>query len=150
MKNKEKLQKNTLTEICRRDIIQKRARNRGIFPHTKIITTAKKPHRTIYGEINREVKWNANIQQLVKKKDARQLLKSTALPALQRTYNSLRKESSWAVCTTETWRCAAVKTATLKPNSALRKIARDSSFQRNRSNKLHRGEGHNLGGIALF
>ena len=95
--------------------------------------------------------------QLVRKGRQTSEKKSTA-PALQRGWNSLRKRATNTSSPQKRGVCTAVKTATpKKPNSALRKIARvrlsngievtsyipgeghSSSFQRNRSNKLHPG-----------
>ena len=68
--------------------------------------------------------------QLVRKGRQTAVKKSTA-PALQRTYNSLRKK--------------AVKTATpKKPNSALRKIARVRLSNGIEVTSYIPGEGHNL------
>ena len=72
--------------------------------------------------------------QLVRKGRQTAVKKSTA-PALQRTFNSLRKKAVEQSAPQKRGVCTAVKTATpKKPNSALRKI---SSFQWNRSNKLY-------------
>ena len=73
--------------------------------------------------------------QLVKKGRQTSVKKSTA-PALQKSYNSLRKKRG--VCT-------AVKTATpKKPNSALRKIARVRLSNGIEVTSYIPGEGHNL------
>ena len=62
--------------------------------------------------------------QLVRKGRQTAVKKSTA-PALQRTYNSLRKKAVEQSAPQKRGVCTAVKTATpKKPNSALRKIAR--------------------------
>ena len=62
--------------------------------------------------------------QLVRKGRQTAVKKSTA-PALQRTFNSLRKKTVEQSAPQKRGVCTAVKTATpKKPNSALRKIAR--------------------------
>ena len=62
--------------------------------------------------------------QLVRKGRQTTVKKSTA-PALQKTFNSLRKKSVEQSAPQKRGVCTAVKTATpKKPNSALRKIAR--------------------------
>ena len=62
--------------------------------------------------------------QLVRKGRQDAVKKSTA-PALQRSYNSLKKKPTNASSPQKRGVCTAVKTATpKKPNSALRKIAR--------------------------
>ena len=62
--------------------------------------------------------------QLVRKGRQTAVKKSTA-PALQRTFNSLRKKAVEQSAPQKRGVCTAVKTATpKKPNSALRKIAR--------------------------
>ena len=69
--------------------------------------------------------------QLVRKGRQTSVKKSTA-PALQKTFNSLRKKAVEQSAPQKRGVCTAVKTATpKKPNSALRKIAIP-------------GEGHNL------
>ena len=61
--------------------------------------------------------------QLVRKGRETSVKKSTA-PALQKSYNSLRKKSTDMSSPQKRGVCTAVKTATpKKPNSALRKIA---------------------------
>ena len=75
--------------------------------------------------------------QLVRKGRQTTTKKSTA-PALQKSYNSLRKKTSDMSSPQKRGVCTAVKTATpKKPNSALRKIARVRLSKWNRSNKLH-------------
>ena len=70
--------------------------------------------------------------QLVRKGRQTVEKKSTA-PALQRSFNSLKKKPVETSSPQKRGVCTAVKTATpKKPNSALRKIAK-----RNRSNKLY-------------
>ena len=77
--------------------------------------------------------------QLVRKGRETSVKKSTA-PALQKSYNSLRKKSTDMSSPQKRGVCTAVKTATpKKPNSALRKIARVRL-----SNGIIPGEGHNL------
>ena len=62
--------------------------------------------------------------QLVRKGRQTSVKKSTA-PALQKTFNSLRKKAVEQSAPQKRGVCTAVKTATpKKPNSALRKIAR--------------------------
>ena len=62
--------------------------------------------------------------QLVRKGRQTAVKKSTA-PALQRTFNSLRKKAVDQAAPQKRGVCTAVKTATpKKPNSALRKVAR--------------------------
>ena len=62
--------------------------------------------------------------QLVRKGRQTAVKKSTA-PALQKTYNSLRKKAVDQAAPQKRGVCTAVKTATpKKPNSALRKVAR--------------------------
>ena len=74
--------------------------------------------------------------QLVRKGRETSVKKSTA-PALQKSYNSLRKKSTDMSSPQKRGVCTAVKTATpKKPNSALRKIARVRLSNGNRSNKL--------------
>ena len=78
--------------------------------------------------------------QLVRKGRQTAVKKSTA-PALQKTYNSLRKKAVDQAAPQKRGVCTAVKTATpKKPNSALRKI-QSSSFQRYRGNKLYSRRG---------
>ena len=74
--------------------------------------------------------------QLVRKGRQTAVKKSTA-PALQKGYNSLKKRATDTSAPQKRGVCTAVKTATpKKPNSALRKIARVTSYIP--------GEGHNL------
>ena len=69
--------------------------------------------------------------QLVRKGRQTSVKKSTA-PALLKSYNSLKKRATDSNSPQKRGVCTAVKTATpKKPNSALRKIASSSSFQRN-------------------
>ena len=82
--------------------------------------------------------------QLVRKGRQTTVKKSTA-PALQKTFNSFKKEISRAVCTAETWCLYSSKTATpKKPNSALRKIARVRLSNGIEVTSYIPGEGHNL------
>ena len=79
--------------------------------------------------------------QLVRKGRQTAVKKSTA-PALQKTYNSLRKKAVDQAAPQKRGVCTAVKTATpKKPNSALRKDRQSSSFQRYRGNKLYSRRG---------
>ena len=67
--------------------------------------------------------------QLVRKGRETSVKKSTA-PALQKSYNSLRKKSTDMSSPQKRGVCTAVKTATpKKPNSALRKIAKVTTFR---------------------
>ena len=75
--------------------------------------------------------------QLVRKGRETSVKKSTA-PALQKSYNSLRKKSTDMSSPQKRGVCTAVKTATpKKPNSALRKIGIEVT-------SYIPGEGHNL------
>jgi small subunit ribosomal protein S12 len=81
-----------------------------------------------HGEIYREVKWNANIQPVSKKRTSDSCKKAVEQSAPQKR----------GVCT-------AVKTATpKKPNSALRKIARVRLSNGIEVTSYIPGEGHNL------
>ena len=71
-----------------------------------------KPRGT-HGEIYQEVKWNANIQPVSRKGRETSVKKSTA-PALQKSYNSLRKKSTDMSSPQKRGVCTAVKTATPK------------------------------------
>ena len=78
--------------------------------------------------------------QLVRKGRQTSVKKSTA-PALQKTFNSLRKKAVEQSAPQKRGVCTAVKTATpKKPNSALRKIA----TVRIEVTSYIPGEGHNL------
>ena len=82
--------------------------------------------------------------QLVRKGRQTAVKKSTA-PALQRTYNSLRKKAVEQSAPQKRGVCTAVKTATpKKPNSALRKIARVRLSNGIEVTSYIPGEGHNL------
>ena len=82
--------------------------------------------------------------QLVRKGRETAVKKSTA-PALQRSFNSLRKKSTNASSPQKRGVCTAVKTATpKKPNSALRKIARVRLSNGIEVSSYIPGVGHNL------
>ena len=82
--------------------------------------------------------------QLVKQGRQSAVKKSKA-PALQSTYNSLKKKSVDASSPQKRGVCTAVKTATpKKPNSALRKIARVRLSNGIEVTTYIPGEGHNL------
>ena len=81
--------------------------------------------------------------QLVRKGRETSVKKSTA-PALQKSYNSLRKKSTDMSSPQKRGVCTAVKTATpKKPNSALRKIARVRLSNGIEVTSYIPGEGHN-------
>ena len=82
--------------------------------------------------------------QLVRKGRQTAVKKYTA-PALQRTFNSLRKKAVEQTAPQTRGVCTAVKTATpKKPNSALRKIARVRLSNVIEVTSYIPGEGHNL------
>src|SRR3712207_4800998 len=82
--------------------------------------------------------------QLVRKGRQTAAKKSTA-PALQRSFNSLKKRSVATSSPQKRGVCTAVKTATpKKPNSALRKIARVRLSNGVEVTSYIPGEGHNL------
>ena len=82
--------------------------------------------------------------QLVRKGRQTSVKKSTA-PALQKSFNSLRKKSSDLSSPQKRGVCTAVKTATpKKPNSALRKIARVKLSNGQEGTCYIPGIGHNL------
>ena len=82
--------------------------------------------------------------QLVRKGRQTSVKKSTA-PALQKTFNSLRKKAVEQSAPQKRGVCTAVKTATpKKPNSALRKIARVRLSNGIEVTSYIPGEGHNL------
>ena len=82
--------------------------------------------------------------QLVRKGRQTSVKKSTA-PALQKSFNSLRKKSSDLSSPQKRGVCTAVKTATpKKPNSALRKIARVRLTNGIEVSAYIPGVGHNL------
>ncbi|MCL2865159.1 MAG: 30S ribosomal protein S12 [Lachnospiraceae bacterium] len=82
--------------------------------------------------------------QLVRKGRKAHEKKSTS-PALQKSYNSLKKRSTDIHAPQKRGVCTAVKTATpKKPNSALRKIARVRLSNGMEVTSYIPGEGHNL------
>ena len=82
--------------------------------------------------------------QLVRKGRETAVKKSTA-PALQRSFNSMKKKPINQSSTQKRGVCTAVKTATpKKPNSALRKIARVRLSNGIEVTSYIPGEGHNL------
>ncbi len=82
--------------------------------------------------------------QLVKQGRHSAAKKSTA-PALQKSYNSLRKKTNDTSSPQKRGVCTAVRTATpKKPNSALRKIARVRLSNGIEVTSYIPGEGHNL------
>ncbi len=84
------------------------------------------------------------INQLVRKGRKAVKKKSTS-PALQKSYNSLKKRSTNVSSPQKRGVCTAVKTATpKKPNSALRKIARVRLTNGIEVTGYIPGEGHNL------
>jgi len=84
------------------------------------------------------------INQLVRKGRAQAVKKSTA-PALQKGFNSLRKESVNMSSPQKRGVCTSVKTVTpKKPNSALRKVARVRLTNGIEVTSYIPGEGHNL------
>ena len=71
--------------------------------------------------------------------------KDSKAPALQKSYNSLRKKTNDNPSPQKRGVCTAVKTATpKKPNSALRKIARVRLSHGSEVTSDIPGEGHNL------
>ena len=82
--------------------------------------------------------------QLVRKGRETSVKKSTA-PALQKSYNSLRKKSTDMSSPQKRGVCTAVRTSTpKKPNSALRKIARVRLTNGYEVTAYIPGVGHNL------
>ena len=82
--------------------------------------------------------------QLVRKGRQTSVKKSTA-PALQKTFNSLRKKAVEQSAPQKRGVCTAVKTATpKKPNSALRKVARVRLTTGMEITSYIPGVGHNL------
>ena len=82
--------------------------------------------------------------QLVRKGRQTAVKKSTA-PALQKSFNSLRRKTMDSPSPQTRGVCTAVKTATpKKPNSALRKIARVRLSNGIEVTSYIPGEGHNL------
>ena len=82
--------------------------------------------------------------QLVRKGRQTSVKKSTA-PALQKSYNSLKKKTSDMSSPQKRGVCTAVRTMTpKKPNSALRKVARVRLTNGMEVSAYIPGEGHNL------
>ena len=82
--------------------------------------------------------------QLVRKGRQTSVKKSTA-PALQRTFNSLRKKAVEQSAPQKRGVCTSVRTMTpKKPNSALRKVARVRLTNGNEVTAYIPGIGHNL------
>ena len=99
---------------------------------------------TAAAEIYQEVKGMPTFNQLVRKGRETAVKKSTA-PALQRSFNYLKKKSTNMSSPQKRGVCTAVKTATpKKPNSALRKIARVRLSNGIEVTSYIPGEGHNL------
>ena len=84
------------------------------------------------------------INQLVRKNRQAIEKKSTA-PALQKGFNSLHKKATDASAPQKRGVCTSVKTVTpIKPNSALRKVARVKLTNGIEVSAYIPGEGHNL------
>jgi small subunit ribosomal protein S12 len=84
------------------------------------------------------------INQLVKKGRKSSETKSTA-PALNRSFNSLKRQATKAKSPQKRGVCTSVKTVTpKKPNSALRKVARVRLSNGLEVTAYIPGEGHNL------
>jgi len=84
------------------------------------------------------------INQLVKKGRKQSETKSTA-PALNRSFNSLKRQATKAKSPQKRGVCTSVKTVTpKKPNSALRKVARVRLSNGLEVTAYIPGEGHNL------
>jgi small subunit ribosomal protein S12 len=84
------------------------------------------------------------INQLVKKGRKQSETKSTA-PALNRSFNSLKRQATKASSPQKRGVCTSVKTVTpKKPNSALRKVARVRLSNGLEVTAYIPGEGHNL------
>ncbi|RDY21909.1 30S ribosomal protein S12 [Criibacterium bergeronii] len=84
------------------------------------------------------------ISQLIRSGRSTAVKKSTA-PALQRGFNSLKKESTEITAPQKRGVCTSVKTVTpKKPNSALRKVARVRLTNAMEVSAYIPGEGHNL------
>ncbi len=84
------------------------------------------------------------INQLISKGRARQVDKSTS-PALQRSFNSLKRQAIKKSSPQKRGVCTSVKTMTpKKPNSALRKVARVRLTNGMEVSAYIPGEGHNL------
>ncbi len=98
-----------------------------------------------HGEKNREVKWNANIQPVSKKRTSDSCKEIYSTGSAENIYNSLRKKAVEQSAPQKRGVCTAVKTATpKKPNSALRKIARVRLSNGIEVTSYIPGEGHNL------
>ena len=69
---------NTLTAVFLRDIMSRRATGMHFFCAYKYEIATAQPHENPWRKIIREVKWNANIQQLVRKGRQTTVKKSTA------------------------------------------------------------------------
>ncbi len=95
--------------------MSKRAKGAFNFFVRNYTNSNRKAHRKIYGEINREVKWNANIQPVSKKRTP-DICKEIYSPALQKTFNSLRKKAVEQSAPQKRGVCTAVKTATPTKN----------------------------------
>ncbi len=84
------------------------------------------------------------INQLVRKGRAAQIEKSTS-PALQRSFNTLKRKATEQSSPQKRGVCTSVKTMTpKKPNSALRKVARVRLTNGMEVSAYIPGEGHNL------
>ena len=84
------------------------------------------------------------INQLIKKGRSKVVYKSKS-PALDRTYNSLKKRQSLVNAPQKRGVCVAVKTVTpKKPNSALRKVAKVRLVNGYEVSAYIPGIGHNL------
>ncbi|MBS6062552.1 MAG: 30S ribosomal protein S12 [Peptostreptococcaceae bacterium] len=84
------------------------------------------------------------ISQLIRSGRSTAVKKSTA-PALQRGFNSLKKETTEITAPQKRGVCTSVKTVTpKKPNSALRKVARVRLTNAMEVSAYIPGEGHNL------
>ena len=94
--------------------------------------------------IIQEVKRMPTFNQLVKN-GRKSVEKKSTSPALQKSYNSLRKKVNDSSSPQKRGVCTAVRTATpKKPNSALRKIARVRLSNGIEVTSYIPGEGHNL------
>ena len=84
------------------------------------------------------------INQLVRK-SRKDIEKKSTAPALQKGFNSLHKKATNASAPQKRGVCTSVKTVTpKKPNSALRKVARDRLTNGIEVSAYIPGEGHNL------
>ena len=94
--------------------------------------------------IIQEVKRMPTFNQLVKN-GRKSVEKKSTSPALQKSYNSLRKKVNDSSSPQKRGVCTAVRTATpKKPNSAMRKVARVRLTNTKEVNAYIPGEGHNL------